>query len=418
MQCIDHNYPRGKKVLVGQELGKLEGGTQTMNELVTSMPLTAGLQDTVGGCGVLARLVEKCQAVVAVGGVIMLENMLKQLAGLLLRNTDLLTESQQMLREESESDSSLRAQYGAKWSRAPSDELTGMFTASATKYQDIIKETTQVDRMLKEKFSLHMAGMAALSGGESGLYQTFIEERHREGSSRQEAVKSLEEAYYAFMELKCNLEEGTKFYNDLTQVLVTFRNKVTDFCFARKAEMEASKAQIESKLVDEDMKLSRLLDASPASEPKAGDLRLIVIDGPNVAWARGFPRNLSVKRLVIAYQFFKEKGHKVAIFLPRKMFASAKPEDQGILTILEERDILFFVQDLAYDDLMIIKYADQKKAIVISNDKFREILQAHPEWEDQILNRTLQFTWVTDTFMVASDPFGRRGPSLDQILHH
>ena len=157
---------------------------------------------------------------------------------------------------------------------------------------------------------------------------------------------------------------------------------------------------------------------SPALEPKPGDLRLIVIDGPNVGWARCFPRNFSVKRLVIAYQFFEEKGHKVAIFLPRKMFESAKSEDQEILTDLEERDVLFFVQDLAYDDLMIIKYADQKKAIVISNDKFREILEANPEWEDQILKRTLQFTWAIDTFMVASDPFGRNGPSLDQILHH
>ena len=157
---------------------------------------------------------------------------------------------------------------------------------------------------------------------------------------------------------------------------------------------------------------------SPASDPKPGDLRLIVIDGPNVAWARGFRLNCSAKRLEIAYQFFKEKGHNVAIFLPRKMFTCARPEDQIILTALEEREVLFFVQDLAYDDLMIIEYADQKNGIIISNDKYREILEAHPEWEDQILNRTLQFTWAIDTFMVASDPFGRNGPSLDQILHH
>ena len=156
----------------------------------------------------------------------------------------------------------------------------------------------------------------------------------------------------------------------------------------------------------------------PEPKPKPGDLRLIVIDGPNVAWARGFRLNCSAKRLEIAYKFFREKGHDVAIFLPRKMFTCARPEDQVILTALEEKEVLFIVQDLAYDDLMIIEYANQKKGIIISNDKYREILETHPEWEDQILNRTLQFTWAIDSFMIANDPFGRNGPSLDQILHH
>ena len=163
---------------------------------------------------------------------------------------------------------------------------------------------------------------------------------------------------------------------------------------------------------------SYIPNPSPASEPKPGDLRLIVIDGPNVAWARGFRLNCSAKRLEIAYKFFREKGHNVAIFLPRKMFTCARLEDQVILTALEEKEALFIVQDLAYDDLMIIEYANQKKGIIISNDKYREILETHPEWEDQILNRTLQFTWAIDTFIIATDPFGRNGPSLDQILHH
>ena len=30
--------------------------------------------------------------------------------------------------------------------------------------------------------------------------------------------------------------------------------------------------------------------------------------------------------------------------------------------------------------------------------------------------RTLQFTWVSDTLMIAEDPFGRYGPSLHQLL--
>ena len=64
-----------------------------------------------------------------------------------------------MLREESESDSSLRAQHGTKWSRTPSDKLTGTFTANATKYRTIINNATQADSMVKEKLTTHMAGM-------------------------------------------------------------------------------------------------------------------------------------------------------------------------------------------------------------------------------------------------------------------
>ncbi len=45
-------------------------------------------------------------------------------------------------------------------------------------------------------------------------------------NSREEAFKSLAAAHDAFFELRGNLQEGTKFYNDLTQLLVTFQNKV------------------------------------------------------------------------------------------------------------------------------------------------------------------------------------------------
>jgi programmed cell death 6-interacting protein len=151
-------YEVRRQELVGKELQRLKEGTNMLNEILSSMNLPAGLEDTTGG-GVPASLVEKCQAVVAAGGLPLLEQLVQDLPDLLQRNTDLLTESERMLREEAESDASLRAQHQAKWSRTPSDRLTGTFTANANKYRTIINNATQADGMVKEKLTSHMAGM-------------------------------------------------------------------------------------------------------------------------------------------------------------------------------------------------------------------------------------------------------------------
>ena len=70
-------------------------------------------------------------------------------------------------------------------------------------------------------------------------HEVFVRESGGGSSNaRDEILKQLAAAHDAFFELKGNLQEGTKFYNDLTQLLVTFQNKVTDFCFARLTEKE------------------------------------------------------------------------------------------------------------------------------------------------------------------------------------
>ncbi|CAD54152.1 Apoptosis-linked gene 2-interacting protein X 1 [Caenorhabditis elegans] len=69
------------------------------------------------------------------------------------------------------------------------------------------------------------------------------------GAERERILKMLAQASDAYVELKANLEEGTKFYNDLTPILVRLQQKVSDFAFARQTEKEDLMRQLQLSIV-------------------------------------------------------------------------------------------------------------------------------------------------------------------------
>lgn len=65
-----------------------------------------------------------------------------------------------------------------------------------------------------------------------------MKQSNNEANLREEVLKNLAAAYDNFVELVANLKEGTKFYNELTEILVRFQNKCSDIVFARKTERD------------------------------------------------------------------------------------------------------------------------------------------------------------------------------------
>ncbi|XP_051833217.1 programmed cell death 6-interacting protein [Antechinus flavipes] len=65
-----------------------------------------------------------------------------------------------------------------------------------------------------------------------------MKQSNNEANLREEVLKNLAVAYDNFVELVANLREGTKFYNELTEILLKFQNKCSDIVFARKTERD------------------------------------------------------------------------------------------------------------------------------------------------------------------------------------
>ncbi|KAM7373132.1 hypothetical protein PAMP_008011 [Pampus punctatissimus] len=99
--------------------------------------------------------------------------------------------------------------------------------------------------------SLHM--QEDLLGQVQTSHQEFssLKQSNTEANQREEVLKKLAAAHDSYVEISSNLREGTKFYNDLTEILLKFQNKCSDIVFARKTERDELLKELQQSIARE-----------------------------------------------------------------------------------------------------------------------------------------------------------------------
>lgn len=110
----------------------------------------------------------------------------------------------------------------------------GGINEAALSYQSLGQKYGPLQKQVQESIEKQKSLVERIRSA----HEAFTSERGTTTGGREAMMCQLAAAHDVFRDLLNNLREGTKFYNDLTQLLVSFQNKVSDFCFARKTEKD------------------------------------------------------------------------------------------------------------------------------------------------------------------------------------
>lgn len=125
-------------------------------------------------------------------------------------------------------------------------DMTTKFLTSLAQDGAINEEAvsvTELDRMYgsyTHKVQENLKKQEELINNIQVSYQEFskMKQSNGEANLREEVLKKLAVGHDNYIELVGNLKEGTKFYNDLTEILLKFQGKCSDIVFARKTERD------------------------------------------------------------------------------------------------------------------------------------------------------------------------------------
>ncbi|XP_042331521.1 protein KHNYN isoform X2 [Sceloporus undulatus] len=163
-----------------------------------------------------------------------------------------------------------------------------------------------------------------------------------------------------------------------------------------------------------------------ANTPGKKNLRMVIIDGSNVAMMHGLNQFFSCRGIALAVQYFWDRGHReVTVLVPQhRMEEDSNVRERHYLVELHKLSILSLTPSrkidgkgiVPYDDRFMLKLAEQTNGVIVTNDQFRDLAKESKKWIKIIKESLLQYIFVGNIFMVPDDPLGRGGPTLAEFL--
>ncbi|XP_017147571.1 probable ribonuclease ZC3H12C isoform X1 [Drosophila miranda] len=159
------------------------------------------------------------------------------------------------------------------------------------------------------------------------------------------------------------------------------------------------------------------------NEPKSNK-RAVIIDGSNVAFAHGNSNIFSSEGIKYCLQYFDKMGHNAKAVIPAFRKNATKSSNPELLDKLHKEGKIVFTpcknlpgkMSTSYDDRFILQLAYEWNAAVVSNDNYRDLINENPAFKKIVETRVLGYSWCDNIFILPKDPYGRWGPTLDEIL--
>jgi len=123
--------------------------------------------------GLPAELLARSEHVRSLGGSRSLADQIMTVLTMGAENKALLEEMRSILQQEEQQDSECRSQFGNRWPRKPSRELTANFWSQLEKHEKTLQLAAKGDDSIKTNFDGHMPYIESLSATRVRCLKTF-----------------------------------------------------------------------------------------------------------------------------------------------------------------------------------------------------------------------------------------------------